>query len=541
MITKNSIENLKNNIDIVDTISQFLEIKKSGSNFKACCPFHGEKTASFVISPSKQIYHCFGCGVGGDSIKFVREYEKLSYPEALEKLASMNNITLEYDNKNEKRQDTKILEAINFYYKVNFSRNNSANDYMNQRGISKNSIEKFQIGYSNSSNETINYFKSNFLNINDGIDLGVIGKGENGIYARFIQRVIFPIYTLNNQLVGFGGRTISGHSAKYINSPQTKFFNKSKLLYGYQLAKDTIYKKASIIITEGYLDVIMLHQAGFNQSVATLGTALTKDHLPLLKRGEPKVILAYDGDNAGINAAYKASLLLSQSDFTGGVVIFKDNQDPADMVKDNNVEELNNMFNNPKSFIPFVIDFLVDQYDVLDPSQKNKILININEYLKTLSPIYQEEYVPYISSKLNINQKLVKIKSNIKKVDTNISLSEDHMEISIIKYLLEQPNILNDVLKFIDSSMFEYHSIEFDMLINDKDNTKLRGYLLNDKIKSLNNSQLDNLIFILLSKSYDSKITKIKYDENLTFRQKSKLLRDTTNIQKHLKSQKFIS
>ena len=127
------------------------------------------------------------------------------------------------------------------------------------------------------------------------------------------------------------------------------------------------------------------------------------------------------------------------------------------------------------------------------------------------------------------------------KVDTNISLSEDHMEISIIKYLLEQPNILNDVLKFIDSSMFEYHSIEFDMLINDKDNTKLRGYLLNDKIKSLNNSQLDNLIFILLSKSYDSKITKIKYDENLTFRQKSKLLRDTTNIQKHLKSQKFIS
>ena len=154
-------------------------------------------------------------------------------------------------------------------------------------------------------------------------------------------------YALNGKIVGFGGRTITGHNAKYVNSPQTKVFNKSKLLYGYNIAKENIYKKNRIIITEGYLDVIMLHQAGFNTAVATLGTALTKDHLPLIRRGEPQVIVAYDGDGAGLNAAFKASIMLSQGEFEGGVVIFGEGKDPADMVKDGKVEELNKIFANP--------------------------------------------------------------------------------------------------------------------------------------------------------------------------------------------------
>ncbi|MDD2640202.1 MAG: DNA primase, partial [Arcobacteraceae bacterium] len=274
MISKDSIENLKNHLDVVDVISQFIEIKKSGANFKACCPFHGEKTPSFVISPTKQIYHCFGCGVGGDAIKFVMEYEKLAYPEALEKLASMYNISLTYENNTQQKLDTKVLQEINQYYQKLFISNATAKEYIKSRGISEFSIEKFEIGYAPNSLQTINYIKDNFLNLGDAKELGVIDSGENGLYARFIERITFPIYALNGSIVGFGGRTITGHNAKYVNSPQTKLFNKSRLLYGYHLAKEHIYKRKEIIITEGYLDVIMLHQAGFEHSVATLGTAL---------------------------------------------------------------------------------------------------------------------------------------------------------------------------------------------------------------------------------------------------------------------------
>ncbi len=387
MITKESIENLKNHLDVVDVVSQFLELKKSGANFKACCPFHGEDTPSFIVSPAKQIYHCFGCGVGGDSIKFVMEYEKLSYPEALEKLASMYNVSLNYDNTNQKKQDTKVLDEINKYYKKLFVNNTKAKEYIHSRGISEFSVEKFELGYAPASPDTINFLKNNYFNLSDAKELGVIDTGQNGLYSRFIERITFPIYSISGKIVGFGGRTISGHNAKYINSPQTKIFNKSKLLYGYNLAKENIYKKNRIIITEGYLDVIMLHQAGFNTAVATLGTALTKEHLPLLRRGEPDIIVAYDGDKAGLNAAFKASVMLSQGEFDGGVVIFDGGKDPADMVKDGRVEELNKIFTRPKTFINFAIDYIISKYDINNPNQKQKALLEANDYLKSLGII----------------------------------------------------------------------------------------------------------------------------------------------------------
>ena len=385
MIKKESIENLKNYLDVVDVISQFLDLKKAGANFKACCPFHGEETPSFVVSPTKQIYHCFGCGAGGDSIKFLMEYEKLSYPETIEKLASMYNFTLDYDSLNEKKRDTRVLDSVKKFFQNSFVSNNSMKEYIKNRGISDFSAEKFEIGYAGSSSDTINFIKSNHYNINDAIEFGLIDNGENGLYSRFIDRIIFPIYSITGKLVGFGGRTTTNHNAKYINSPQTPIFNKSKLLYGYHLAKEQIYKTKQIIVCEGYLDVIMLHQARFNTAVATLGTALTKEHLPLLRRGEPKVILAYDGDKAGLNAAFKASVMLSQSEFDGGVVIFKDGLDPADMVKDKRLEELHSMFIEPVPFIPFTIDYIVSKYDISEPIQKQKALNEANEYLKSLS------------------------------------------------------------------------------------------------------------------------------------------------------------
>lgn len=538
MIAKQSIENLKTHLDVVDIVSQFIELKKYGANFKACCPFHGEDTPSFVVSPQKQIYHCFGCGVGGDSIKFVMEYEKLSYPEAIEKLASMVNFSLEYEN-NYKKIDTSLISKVNEHYIKQLTHNATALEYLKSRGISDFSIEKFEIGYAGDSQKTINYLKSNFLNLADAKELGVIDSGQNGLYARFIERITFPIYTINGNLVGFGGRTITGHNAKYVNSPQTKLFNKSRLLYGYNLAKEAIYKQKTIIITEGYLDVVMLHQAGFSNTVATLGTALTKDHLPLLQRGEPKVIVAYDGDKAGRNAAYKASLLLSHSNFLGGVVIFGGGMDPADMVKEGKVGELNNIFSKPTPFIPFVIDHIVGEYHLDNPQEKQQALKDVNEFLKTLSPILQEEYQLLAARKLNLNKQLIQVQHFDNQQVSQATLSSiDIGELSIIKTLLEKPDLIEQMKdELLSIDMFETHKNEYTILINNPNDESLRGLMLNEKITVFSNEELKQQINI----NYTKKLKKIEIDENLDFRLKAKHVREIKNKLIRLRQKKLIN
>ena len=541
MIKKESIENLKNNLDVVDVISQYIELKKSGANFKACCPFHGETTPSFVVSPAKQIYHCFGCGVGGDSIKFVMEYEKLTYPETIEKLASMNNFNLEYEENTEKKQDTKIIEEVNKFYQKLFVSNDIVKEYIHERGISEFSIEKFEIGYAPVSIDTINFLKSNHYNLPDAIDLGIIDTGTNGLYSRFIERITFPIYSINARLVGFGGRTITGHNAKYVNSPQTKLFNKSKLLYGYQIAKEYIYKKNQIIVCEGYLDVIMLHQAGFNTAVATLGTALTADHLPLLRRGEPKVILAYDGDKAGLAAAFKASVMLSQSEFEGGVIIFADGMDPADMVNKNKVEELNEIFANPISFTPYAIDYIISKYDINDANQKQKALIESNEYLKSLGLIYQDEYKRYLAQKLNIRENLIQISSNKQRAFTPTLSKIDIAELCIIKSILEKPSRLDAVLDIIDASMFEFHKNEFELVLTDISNISLNSIILNEKLENYDDERLNQELLTLLYKFYANKLTALSYNKDLDFKQKANLIRKLKDNISQLKQGKLVS
>ena len=203
-----------------------------------------------------------------------------------------------------------------------------------------------------------------------------------------------------------------GHQAKYVNSPQTKLFNKSYLLYGYNFAKDSIFQNRAIIVTEGYLDVIMLHQAGFTNAVATLGTALTKEHIPLISRGNPKVILAYDGDNAGITAALKAAMMLSTVGIGGGVILFTDGMDPADMVQKGENERLNRLFNNPQPFIEFAIEKIVKKFDLHNPLEKQKALEEGSAYLKTLPSSVASSYAGILSGTLNINQNLVKVQTH---------------------------------------------------------------------------------------------------------------------------------
>lgn len=542
MIAQESIEQLKNTIDIVDVVSNYVELKKNGANFKACCPFHDEKTPSFIVSPQKGIYHCFGCGAGGDGIKFIMEYEKLSYPEAIEKLANQFNISLHYTD-TQKKIDTKVLDQINDYYKKMLNSNSTAERYLYDRGLHENSLEKFELGYAPHSNDTINFIRANHLSFQEAEETGIVGKNERGFYSRFIERIIFPIHSASGKIIGFGGRTITNHPAKYINSPETKLFNKSRLLYGYNVAKNTIYKHNEIIITEGYLDVIMLHQAGFTQAVATLGTALTRDHLPLLRKGEPKVILAYDGDDAGKEAAFKASQMLSTSSFKGGVVLFGGGQDPADMVKNHQIEALKKLFEKPKPFIPFCLEKIVYSFNLQIPEEKDKALQEASRFLQNLSPLLQEEYKAYLASLLKIDSGYIKVRASNSNAPTTPTLSSrtDPQEQRILKSLLESPLLMDMLLEYIDEHVFEVHQEEFTLLMqNQYEHPKLIKIHIDDKITPLDEHQLKSELMMLLTRFYSKQLKLITRSQNLDFDQKSYLLKNVHQKLNKLKQGEFV-
>ncbi len=536
MISQDSIEALKARLDIVDVVGSYIELKKTGGNFKAPCPFHDEKSPSFVVSPQKQIFHCFGCGSGGDAVKFVMEYEKLNYPEALEKLAATYNFTLVYSDNKHNKPPTKVIEKLNEWYQSLLLCNQTAMSYLRERGIYESSIEKFGIGYAPTSNETLNFIKSQQFPTKEAIDVGVVGyePSRDQTYARFIQRITFPIYSANSTIVGFGGRTITGHQAKYVNSPETPLFNKSRLLYAYNLAKQELYKREEIIITEGYLDVIMLHQAGFDNAVATLGTALTKEHLPLIRKGTPRVIMAYDGDKAGRAAALKASKLLSSSGFNGGVVVFDGGLDPADMVREGRVEELSNMFRDAKPFIEFVIDEILSLFNLRDPKAKEACMQEGVAYLKTLSPILQEEYKTYLASRLGglgVSPSLIRLNANQRDVQ-NVPLAQnnrhrDMWELSLIKTVLEHPQFIDHILDVIDSSLLQFHAREFSLaLAGKKDAPELMEILIDEAITALKDEDALNAELItFLMKYYERELKKINFATNISFEKKAFYIR----------------
>ena len=530
MIANDSIEQLKSRLDILDVVGSYIELKKAGANYKAPCPFHDDKSPSFVVSPSKQIYHCFGCGAGGDSIRFVMEYEKLSYPESIEKLALQYNFSLQYTDNQYQQKRSQLLDKLNEYYQNLLTHNQNALAYLKERGIFESSIEKFGIGYAPSSGQTLSYIQKNMFTMKEAIEVGVAGHDNGKSFARFIERITFPIFATNGSIVGFGGRTITGHQAKYVNSPQTKLFNKSKILYAYNFAKDTIHKNQQIIITEGYLDVIMLHQAGFTNAVATLGTALTPEHLPLLRKGEPRIVMAYVGDSAGAAAALKAARLLSVSGFNGGVILFKEGMDPADMVKNGQIEELNNLFRHPKSFIEFVIDRIIAGYNIKDPKAKEEALEESIGYLKTLSPLLQEEYKVYLASSLGVNPSFVRVVSH-NLVHTNKKElrvpHKDMWELSLVKTVLEHPELIDQILDAIDPSILQFHQRELSLAIaGQTDAPEMMAIAVDEGITShANYEDLKAELITFLTKYYNQEYKKIQSRSDIGFEQKAFLIR----------------
>ena len=478
MIDPKSIEKLKNQIDIVNIIEQYIPVKKMGSSYKCVCPFHDDKNPSMSINQNKQMYHCFACKAGGDAVKFVMDYEKLTYPEAIEKIAQISNFSLEYTNDKvpTQKENKHILEKVNAFYRSEFYKNEAAVRYIKSRGINDAMIEKFELGWAGDSKSTIRLLQNENIEPKEALEVGIVKQNEKGIYASFIERITFPIYSHTTRLVGFGGRTISDHPAKYVNSPQSLVFDKSKLLYGYHLAKQSIFEKKQIIITEGYLDVVMLHYAGFTNAVAVLGTALTTSHLPLLKRGEISVVLCFDGDGAGINAAIKSSRLLSQNEIDGSVVIIKGGADPADMVFAGRSEELKEMFDSGTELGEFYIEQIVKKYDISRPVQKQKCLEEIMEFTNSLKPVISNSYENLVANLLKIevgtfslsNQRHSSTQSQNfananRQTEQNLQkkTKTDILEFSILKSMLANKGYETIVLNDLEEKFFLHHKNYF--------------------------------------------------------------------------------
>lgn len=471
MISKNSIENLKNIVDIADVVGSYIPLKKSGANFVCVCPFHNDKHPSMSISPSKGIYHCFSCKAGGDAIKFVMEYEKLGYVEAIEKLASIYNVALEYtSSKNESKIDKKILENLNLHYKTLLYKNPEALNYLKHRSITDSIIEKWELGWAASSQNTLNLLQNEGIEPKEALEVGAIKENENGYYASFINRITFPIYNHLGSLVGFGGRTISDNPAKYINSPQSQIFDKSKIFYGYDKAKSEIYRSQSMVICEGYMDCIMLHAAGINNAVAVLGTALTQKHIPLIQRGDIKVTLSFDSDSAGINAAFKSARLLMEHQIDGKVVLISGGKDPAELVASGKEMELRDMLSGGVELGEFYITQLVKNLNPKTPIEIAKSLKAIQEFSFGLNPIVADAYVPLVSTLLRIDPgsfRLSKIEkrrdnSNLAKTQTNTQIQnlpfiekKDIAELSILKNMLKNPEYCQIVEQYYGVEIFK--------------------------------------------------------------------------------------
>lgn len=378
------VEEVRQRNDIVDVISSYVNLKKSGSNFTGLCPFHNEKTPSFSVSGSKQMYYCFGCGAGGNVYTFLMEYENLTFPEALEQLAGRAGIQLPEKNDSEedrKRRNTRerILEiyklAANYFYaKLNSERGKEAKDYLLERELSEETIRHFGLGYSDKySNDLYQYMK------NKGFDDTILNQTglftfheKKGVYDKFWNRVMYPIMDRSNKVIAFGGRVMGDAKPKYLNSPETLIFDKSRNLYGLNFVHGK--QERGMIICEGYMDVIALHQAGFTNAVASLGTAFTSQQSSLLKRYTDTVYLCYDSDGAGVKAALRAIPMLKEAGISVRVINMRPYKDPDEFIKGLSAEEFQKRIDQAQNSFFYEIDILKREYNMDDPEEKTKFM-----------------------------------------------------------------------------------------------------------------------------------------------------------------------
>lgn len=484
------IEEVRSRNDIVDVIGGYVRLQKKGSTYFGLCPFHNEKTGSFSVSPGKQMYYCFGCGAGGNVFTFLMQYENFTFGEAMQQLADRVGIELPQQEmtsaqKREADKRARLLEinkeaAMYFYRLLRSPRGQNAYQYFKKRELSDETMQRFGLGYSDQySDDLYRYLRSKGYDDQVLKETGLVTIDEvRGGHDKFWNRAMFPIMDVHNRVIGFGGRVMGDGEPKYLNSPETKIFDKSRNLYGLNIARST--RKNQLLLCEGYMDVIALHQAGFDNAVASLGTALTSGHANLLKRYTKEVYLTYDSDGAGVKAALRAIPILKEVGIVTKVINMRPYKDPDEFIKALGAEEYQKRIDEAENSFLFEIRIMESQHDMNDPESKTAFY---NEVAKKLLGFSEElernNYIEAVADKYQIGfdnlRKLVNqlaMKDGLAREHTPLKTGihenkkkEDGMKQSqklLLTWLIEDPRLFGKVEKLITADDFTeelYHRV----------------------------------------------------------------------------------
>ena len=470
------IEEVRMRSDIVDVISGYVKLQKKGSNLFGLCPFHHEKSPSFSVSPSKQMYHCFGCGVSGNVITFVMEYENYSFREAVEMLADRSGVKLpkmEYSKEAKAKADRKAalleinkLAANYFYYQLKQPQGKIGYDYLVKRKLTDETIRRFGLGFSNKiSDDLYRYLKSKGYEDELLKDTGLVTIEERGARDKFWNRVMFPIMDVNSRVIGFGGRVMGDAKPKYLNSPETMIFDKSRNLYGLNRARRT--KKPYFLLCEGYMDVISLHQAGFTNAVASLGTALTPGHAALIHRYVQEVYLTYDSDGAGTRAALRAMPILRDAGITAKIIRMEPYKDPDEFIKNLGAEAFEERIASARNVFMYSLEVLEKDYDMNSPEGKTEFMketarrltqfeeeIERNNYIEAVAKVYHVgfEELRKLVGKMAVQTGLAKPAERPREIQNNRkNKKEDGILVSqkvLLTWLIESEEIFHQIEKY---------------------------------------------------------------------------------------------
>ena len=578
-IPQDFIDELVQRVDIDEIIGNRIDIKKAGKEYKANCPFHGEKTPSFTVSPEKGFYHCFGCGAHGTALGFLMEYERLTFIEAIEELAKVVGIdvpkTKEDKIKNKRNNSLKeLLSEVSIHFTSNLSQSKEAINYLKNRGIDGKNAKNFSLGFSNNSwSEILDKFGSSEKNKQRLLDAGlIIKKDDGGFYDRFRNRIMFPIKDNRGDVLGFGGRIIGNDDPKYLNSPETTLFKKGELLYALFESKEAINKTKSVIIVEGYTDVIALHKYGFNNALATLGTATTEFHIRKMFRTIDEITFCFDGDKAGYKAALKAmelSLPIIKTNKEVNFLILDKGQDPDEMMENNGPDAFKTALSNAYSLDQFLIEVMRDKYNIETVKGKaNAIEDGMSLLSKVKEGIYKDLLIESFSTEFKLNENQIKRfyedknqkrsagkrfsknRQNNKKVELRPSLIKQAISI-----LLHYPNLLNnitiedrlnhinekgiDILKKIITLTQGKDSIRLATILEHFQDKKIRQHLQNLSLETLivRESEIQNefqdilnRLYILNNKTEMKVLLKKASQNNLTKLEKSRFIELSANI-----------
>ncbi len=471
------VEEVRTRNDIVDVISGYVRIQKKGSSYFGLCPFHNEKSPSFSVSQSRQMYYCFGCGAGGNVFTFLMAYENCSFPEAIKTLADRAGVALpEMERSGEAKQResrrAKLLEvnkeaAKYFYYLLRSPKGEAGYRYLSERQLSRETIQKFGLGFAGvTNNELTAYLRSKGYGDDLIREAGLAGFDEKrGIYDKFWNRVMFPIQDINHRVIGFGGRVMGDAKPKYLNSPETMIFDKSRNLYGLNFARSA--RTNNVILCEGYMDVIAMHQAGFSQAAASLGTAFTVGQASLIRRYTQDVLLAYDSDGAGTNAALRAIGILRECGLRGRVINMSPAKDPDEFIKANGAEAFQERIENAENSFFFELRVLEREYDLRDPDSRTRFYKEAARKLCSFEEeVERENYLQAVAEKYHIGfdalRKLTasqaaqtglirpveRPKSSVQKKNTPQENQKMHQKL-LLTWLSEEPALYHKIKKFI--------------------------------------------------------------------------------------------